>query len=287
VATARLAVVLAALVAIPGCGRDGDGADGRVGVVASFYPLAEAARRVGGDRARVDDLTPAGAEPHDLELTSGQVDAIERAEVVFYLGHGFQPSVEKAVRRSDGLLVDVLRGVETSDPHVWLDPVQMKGVVERVRDAYADVDKPRASRYQANADGFARELDALDAAFRQGLQDCDRRVFVTTHGAFGHLARRYGLTQRAIAGLSPESEPAPGRLSALADEVRAEGITTVFTETLVSPRVADSLAREAGVKTAVLNPLEGLTEDDLRHGRSYVSVMYDNLTALRSALGCR
>lgn len=271
------------------CAPD-DEADGRVAVVASFYPVFEAAQRVGGDGSAVTNLTPAGAEPHDLELTSRQVDRIEDASLVFFLGQDFQPGVEKAVERASGTAVDLLGAglpLLPGDPHFWLDPTLLKQAVERITAAYVDHDPGGAAGYQERAAAYGRELDELDTAFREGLRTCDRRVIVTSHAAFGYLARQYGLTQRAVSGLSPESEPEAGQLSALAREVRAEGVTTIFSETLVSPRVAETLAREAGVGTAVLNPLEGLTEEEAAAGATYSSIMRENLAQLRAALGCR
>jgi zinc transport system substrate-binding protein len=270
---------------------------GRLPVVASFYPIYEAAWRVGGEDASVTNLTPAGAEPHDLELTSRQVDRIEDAALVFYLGDGFQPALDKVVRRAGanrpgtaGGAVDLLTpdiGLVRGDPHIWLDPALYLRVVERIRAAYQEADPAHASVYAERANGYIRELAELDQTYRSGLQSCDRRVIVTSHAAFGYLAREYGLKQEAVSGLSPESEPEPKQLSALAREVKAQGVTTIFSETLLSPRVAQALAREAGVSTAVLNPLEGLTADEAKAGKTYTSVMGDNLNTLRAALGCR
>lgn len=281
------------------CGGRGGGAGGRPQVVAAFYPLFEAAQRVGGDRVQVRNLTPAGSEPHDLELSSRQVDQIEDAAVVIFLGRGFQPALEKAAERAKGTKVDVLGGLAglrasgagddklDIDPHVWLDPRLLKAIVGEVAAALSEADPANRATYEANAATYSRELDELDADFTTGLATCDRRVVVTAHAAFGYLAARYGLTQDAIAGLEPESEPSPQRLADLARRVRAEGTTTIFYETLVSPKVAESLAREAGVRTAVLDPLEGLTSADAKAGRTYVSAMRENLAALRQALGCR
>jgi zinc transport system substrate-binding protein len=287
-----LAITLAAA-----CGGGGEG-DGRPQVVAAFYPLFEAAQLVGGDRVQVRNLTPAGSEPHDLELNSRQVDQIEDAAVVVFLGRGFQPALEKAAERAKGTKVDVLSGLGSLrpgagddkldvDPHVWLDPTQLKVIVGQVAGALATADPGNRSTYEANARAYSQELDELDAAFTAGLANCERRVIVTAHAAFGYLASRYNLTQDAIAGLEPESEPSPQRLADLARQVRADGTTTVFYETLVSPKVAEALAREAGVRTAVLDPLEGLTDADAKAGRTYLSAMRDNLAALRQALGCR
>ena len=278
----------------------GEGADdGRPQVVAAFYPLFEAAQRVGGDRVQVRNLTPAGSEPHDLELNSRQVDQIEDAAVVLFLGRGFQPALEKAAERAQGTKVDVLSGLGNLrpagagddklevDPHVWLDPTLLKAIVGEVTAALATADPANRATYEANGRAYSGELDELDAAFTAGLANCDRRVMVTAHSAFGYLAGRYNLSQEAIAGLEPESEPSPQRLADLARKVRADGTTTIFYETLVSPKVAESLAREAGVRTAVLDPLEGLSDEDAKAGKTYVSVMRENLAALRQALDCR
>jgi len=288
------------VVVLGGCGAGGsDSDDGRPQVVASFYPLFEAAQRVGGDRVQVRNLTPAGSEPHDLELSSRQVDRIEDAAVVLFLGQGFQPALERAAARAKGTKVDVLGDVGVLrpappgddkldvDPHIWLDPTIFRAIVARVATALSDADPASRSTYEANAAAYARELDALDADFAAGLGTCARRTIVTSHAAFGYLAARYGLTQDAIAGLEPESEPSPQRLADLTAKVKADGTTTIFYETLVSPKVAESLAREAGVSTGVLDPLEGLSERDAAAGRNYVTVMRENLAAVRLALGCR
>jgi zinc transport system substrate-binding protein len=294
--------VQAALVGLAmglGVACGGGAGDGRAQVVAAFYPLFEAAQRVGGDLVQVRNLTPAGSEPHDLELNSRQVDQIEDAAVVVFLGRGFQPALEKAAERAKGTKVDVLSALGDLrpagagddkldvDPHVWLDPRLLKTIVGEVAGALSEADPANRATYEANAGAYSRELDELDSAFTAGLATCDRRVIVTAHAAFGYLAGRYGLTQDAIAGLEPESEPSPQRLADLARKVRADGTTTIFYETLVSPKVAQSLAREAGVQTAVLDPLEGLTDADAKAGRTYLSGMRENLDALRQALGCR
>ena len=296
----RVGAALVGLAVTLGAACGGGGAsDGRPQVVAAFYPLFEAAQRVGGDLVQVRNLTPAGSEPHDLELNSRQVDQIEDAALVVFLGWGFQPALEKAAERARGAKVDVLSGLGDLrpagagddkldvDPHVWLDPRLLKAVVGEVAAALSTADPANRAAYEANAAAYSRELDELDAAFAAGLANCERRVIVTAHAAFGYLAGRYGLTQEAIAGLEPESEPSPQRLADLAAKVRADGTTTIFYETLVSPKVAETLAREAGVRTAVLDPLEGLTDDDAKAGRTYLSGMRENLATLRQALGCR
>jgi zinc transport system substrate-binding protein len=264
----------------------------RVPVVVSVYPVAWAVERVGGSRVAVENLTPPGAEPHDLELTTDQRDAVEDAAVAFVLGRGFQPAVEDATDQRDGPTVVLLdrraigRGAR-SDPHVWLDPARMIAVVDAVRRALVDASPTNRAAFQRRAAATMKELEELDERYRDGLADCRRDTIVTSHEAFGWLARAYGLRQLGVAGLAPDAEPDARRLGELADVVRERGVTTVFTETLVSPRIAETLAREAGgVDTEVLNPLEGLSRAERRAGADYVTVMDDNLAKLRAALDC-
>ena len=304
--------VAVAMLAAGACGDDEAAGEGAaVRVVASFYPLAEAARQVGGDRVEVADLTPPGAEPHDLELSPDRVDDLEDADLAVVLGRGFQPAAEQVADRRDGLTLVVLDelGVDgevddhgheeegegedahedeegSLDPHVWLDLTRMAAIVELVEEHLAEVDPQGADVYAANAARYVAELEALDAEAAETLAGCEQDVIVVSHAAFGWLADRYGLRQEEIAGLSPEQEPDPRRLDELVRLVEREGVTTVFTETLVSSRVADTLAREAGVATAVLNPLEGLTRAQADAGADFLSVMRDNIAALQEALGC-
>jgi zinc transport system substrate-binding protein len=272
----RALVALFFVVLLVGCGDDSSSSDGST-VVASFYPLAWAAERIAGPSFRVVNLTPAGAEPHDLELTPSDVEAIRNADLVIYIGGGFQPAVEDALAERDGPSIDVLPSGVT-DPHIWLDPVRFSVAAQRIG---------RALGRRSEGRRLAERLWAVDSVYQADLQRCANRVLVTTHAAFGHLAKRYGLRQVALAGLSPEAEPSPGDLEGLVDEVRASGATTVFTEPLVSSRVADTVAREAGVDVATLDPIEGLSESRLSAGEDYLSVMRSNLATLRKALGCR
>jgi zinc transport system substrate-binding protein len=287
-----LSVVAVVTVAASACNAQSNSAGGRPQVVGSFYPLYEAAVRVGGDRAEVANLTPPGVEPHDIELATDDVDLLEDADVIVYAGSGFQPGVEEVAQRSEARSVDVLEGLsllssdEGRDPHVWLDPELMLMIVRRVESALIRVDPGGASTYRRNADAYAEELRDLHLNFEEGLADCTRRTIVVSHDAFGYLASAYGLRQEAIAGLSPEAEADPARLDELTELVESEGVTTVFTETLVSPELAETLAREVGVRTAVLNPIEGLTEEQEAAGEDYISLQRENLATLQEALGC-
>jgi len=299
---AILSPVLSLVLLAPACGGSAGSSqsEGRtISVVASFYPLAYAAQRVGADAVTVTNLTPPGVEPHDLELAPEAIELIASADVVVYLSGGFQPAVEEAVEaEATGVTVDVAgigaAGTEApaalgaigGDPHIWLDPKQYSGVVEQVAAALGEVRAVDLETFLANARGLEAELAELDEEFRRGLAGCDTRVLITNHAAFGHLAAAYDLDQQAISGSSPESEPDPARIAELVEIARDTGVTTVFAEDLLSGEVAEILAAEAGLDTALLSPLEGLTEAQIAAGDDYLSVMRRNLETLRDGLDC-
>jgi zinc transport system substrate-binding protein len=287
-----LAALAAAALLTASCGSsagDEQRAGGGLRVVAGFYPLAWAAEQIAGARADVANLTPAGAEPHDLELSARQVAQVRDADVVLTL-RGFQPALDDAAgARATDLLdgLDVLADGDEhagedehrgADPHVWLDPLRFAAIARRLGDVLGDGAAGRR---------LAARLERLDRELAAGLERCERRTIVTSHAAFGYLAERYDLEQIAVAGVAPEAEPSPRALERLVHEVRRSGATTVFVEPLVSRRVAEAVARETGARIAVLNPIEGLTPADEERGADYVSLMRENLAALREALGCR
>jgi zinc transport system substrate-binding protein len=272
-------IPLVALIAACGGGDDSSGAgQGQTEVVAAFYPLAWAAEKIGGRGVEVRNLTSPGTEPHDAELTARDVERIRSADVVLYVGGDFQPAVEDAVEGAEGTVVDLLEDPVGRDPHAWLDPVRFESMARRIADALGG---------SADATRLTEDLQSLDEDFEAGLARCRSRKIVTAHDAFGYLARRYGLEQVPITGLSPEAAPTPRELERVIERVRRSGATTVFFETLVSPRLAETVAREAGAETAVLNPIEGLTGDQAAAGEDYLSLMRQNLASVRAALGCR
>lgn len=275
-----LALTVAGLAV--GCGGSDDHSSPRETVVASFYPLAFAAEQVGGEAVSVENLTPPGAEPHDLEVSPSDVSKIKSADLVLLLGQGFQPQLEDAA----GSGPDVVALLDTpaldlhpdGDPHVWLDPIRYMKIVERLGVVL---------RRPAAASRLLVRLRKLDREYRRGLADCPRREIVTSHEAFAYLTERYGLHQIAITGLNPEAEPTPQALQETVDVVRASHATTVYFERLVSPRLAETVARETGTKTAVLDPIEGLTDTERNEGADYFTLMRANLRALQTGLGCR
>jgi len=282
-----LVATLAGAMGLAGCASEA--ADERPNVVVGFYPLQYVAEQVGGDRVSVTNLAQPGAEPHDLELSPQQVAAVADADLVLYL-KGFQPELDEAVaQEADDVALDLgtvveLRPGETGpDPHFWLDPTRLATAVDAVGRRLGEIDPDAVAPYQAAADSLRTRLDELDQQYQEALDDCRRREIITSHAAFGYLAQRYDLAQIGITGLSPDVEPTPQRLAEVTAQARQHGATTIFFETLVSPRVAEAIAAEVGAGTAVLDPLEGLpagSPDD------YLSVMRTNLEALTRALDC-
>lgn len=297
--TVRAVLLTLILLAGTACGADGAGGadDGKPQVMAAFYPLRWITERVGGPDVRVTDLTKPGVEPHDLELTPRQAANLETADLTVYLA-GVQPALDEAVAQyAPETSFDVASVVSTLpavpdgptegertvayDPHIWLDPTRFATVAVELGERLAAVDPPRAQTYRDRARAVADELGALDGELMAGLRSCASRSIVTSHSAFGYLADRYDLRQIGISGIDPDAEPSPARLAEVATMAREEQVTTIFTEALVSPKVAEVLAKEVGARTAVLDPIESEPESG-----DYLSAMRHNLTQLRDALGC-
>jgi zinc transport system substrate-binding protein len=277
---------------------------GQLRIVAASYPFQFVAQRVASDHATVASLTEPGAEPHDLELTPRQVASLTTASLVIY-EKGFQPAVDEAVAQSENpQVVDTTtivslrpltvgddlghgegaRPDRALDPHVWLDPTSLIRIARVVEERLSAIDPDHGADYRRNADSLNRQLRSLDRSFSSGLARCVRTEFITTHAAFGYLAARYHLTQIGISGISPDSEPSPARIAEVQRVARDHGLTTIFSETLVSPAVARAVAGDLGLTTDVLDPIEGITGQS--RGQDYLSVMSANLAALRKAGEC-
>ena len=272
--------------------------DGRPTIVAAFYPLEYAARTIGGDSVNVVGLTPPGGEPHDVELSAAQVAQIASADLVLYV-KGYQPAVDEAVaQQAADHSLDVSAGLPllpagqsgdstgspgATDPHVWLDPMNMAAIGTAVTERLSAANAAAAGQYQTNNASLASDMSRLDKAFADGLASCRSRIMVVSHEAFAYLGAAFGLTQVGISGLSPDAEPSPARMRDVADLVTREGITTIYYETLVDPKVAQTLADEAGVASAVLDPIEGLITGS---SDSYPTIMEKNLATLRTGQGC-
>ncbi|MER6331880.1 metal ABC transporter substrate-binding protein [Streptomyces sp. NPDC001034] len=308
---ALTAVAALGVGTLSGCsGNDAAAAgDGRLDVIASFYPMSFLAERIGGDHVHVTSLTTPGQEPHDLEISPRQIAAIDDADAVLYLKN-LQPSVDDAVAQSsvktkiDAAALTTLEahgnevgghaaahdtrpGEEPAgrDPHLWLDPVRYAQVAQGVGKALEKADPRHAGDYEKNTTALVKQLNDLDQRFRTGLAHTRSKVFLTTHAAFGYLAERYGLTEEAVNGLDPDSEPSAARVRDLERMAKADRVSTVFYETLVSDKTAKTIAHDADLRTDVLDPLEGITAKS--RGTDYFSVQNANLKALQQALGAR
>ncbi len=268
-------------------------------VVTSFYPLYFFASSIGGDRAQVENITPAGAEPHDFEPTAADVVRMENSKLIILNGGGleaWQNNIQKNINPENTTIV--LAGEELAtqkisedgqmnrDPHVWLAPVLAQKMVDKIAQGFAQVDPANQDYYQANATALKNKLVQLDAQYKQGLNNCARRDIITSHAAFGYLAASYGLHQVPIAGLSPDAEPSPSQLAMIAKFARDNQVQYIFFESLASPKLAETLAKEVEAQTLVLDPLEGLSGEELAQGKNYLTIMQDNLTNLETALAC-
>lgn len=311
----RLApVALASTLALAatGCGTQaaspaGTTADA-VQVVTSFYPLQYLTEQVAGEHAAISTLTTPGQEPHDLELTAKQVASVGEAQLVVFQS-GFQGAVDDAIETNppknqldatslvtplstseeeghEGESAEEHEGHDhgDTDPHIWLDPKNMVKIAEGIEAKLVELDPDHKADYEANTARLTEQLNQLDSDYSSGLKNCKRTEFITSHAAFGYLAHEYGLHQIGISGLSPDEEPSPARIAEVQKLAKEHGITTIFYETLVSPAIAQSIAGDMSLKTAVLDPVEGITDES--KGSDYVEVMKSNLAALKSANEC-
>lgn len=289
----RAGVALAALLALAGC-REGP-APTRPLVVTTIFPLWDLTRHVAGDRAEAQALVPPGVEPHDWEPSPRDVSLVQRAAVFVHTGTGLDAWASRLVGGlgSRTEVVDAARGLSllsqgaSVDPHVWLDPTLARAQTQTIAEGLTRADPAGAPVYRANAAKLAARLDALDQAFAAGLRDCARHELVTSHAAFAYLARRYGLIQLPVMGIAPEAEPNPADLAAIVRTARERHVTHVFFEPLVSPRLAQTLAREIGATTLPLDPIEGVSREQAAADAGYVELMQANLATLRTGLGCR
>lgn len=307
-----LSIALLTSAVLAGCGStDHQGENNqpnnlpqKIKVITTFYPMYDFAKNVAGDHADVTALVPAGVEPHDWEPTAKDIQKIADAQVFVYNGgvEGWVQDALKSVQNKNLVVVEASKGIELMegveeekehkegenhsrwDPHVWLDPVLAQKEVESIKSALEQADPSHKDDFQKNADAFIAKLQSLDKEFSAALSSVKSKEFVTQHAAFGYLAKRYGLTQIPISGLSPEEEPSPSKLVDIVNFVKEHQVKTIFFETLASQKVAETIAKETGAKTGVLNPIEGLTDEEKAKNLDYIGVMKNNLDALQTAL---
>ncbi len=267
-------------------------------ITASFYPLYFFAGEIGGNMVDVKNITPAGSEPHDYEPTTQDIARIEKSNMLILNGNveswgnkikdNLSGTSVTIVIAGEGLFTQQLtEGGKTSpDPHVWLSPQLAKQEVNQMMKGYIKIDPSNSLYYQTNGKTLDDRLDRLDYKYKQGLSNCKQKDIITSHAAFGYLTAAYGLNQVPISGLSADSEPSSQQLVKVINFAKSYNIKYIFFESLVSPKLSDMIANEVGAKTLVLDPLEGLTDVDMKQGKNYFTIMEDNLKNLQIALQC-
>lgn len=278
--------------------KTGETQSDKIKITASFYPYYFFASQIGGEKAEVSNITPAGTEPHDYELTTGDIIKINSSQLFIMNGlvEGWKDKIKansqesvKIITAGDGLFTQDFmdeEGKKSPDPHIWLNITLAKKQVNKILDATIDVDPSNKNYYQSNAKKLIGKLDELDRKYKNGLKLCKKKDIVTSHSAFGYLASEYELNQVSIAGLSPDEEPSLRELSEVSDFVKENNIKYIFFESLVSPKFAETIAKETGAQSLVLNPLEGLTPAEEAEGKNYLTIMEENLHNLKVALEC-
>jgi zinc transport system substrate-binding protein len=265
--------------------------ESKLNIVASFYPIYEFVKQVGGDKVSVSSLIPVGIEPHDFEPTIQQIQNAENADIIFYNGLGFESSWLNKINNDN--LVDTSRGTNitkignTVNPHIWLDPILVKTQIKNIKDTLIKLDPANQEYYENNTINFTKELDSLDTLTRSALQNCDKKDFIAFHDAFSYFANRYGLKQHSIQGVSPEGEVLPQRMQEIIELAKNLGINVVYSEELVDPRFAEVIAQEIpNGRVLILSPIEGIDSEEQASGIGYLDKMRDNIANLKIGLQC-
>lgn len=288
----KLLIILlsSGLLVATGCNLQPNSTD-QLNVVATFYPLAYFAERIGGDNVAVTTIIPNGIEPHDFAPTPQDIVKITNAAVLIYNGAGLDTWAEN-IPSQDYTQTEVFQikaaAVGTADdPHVWLDPVLMQTIVEDIRNAYSELDPTHAADYKLNTEQLLASLQQLDEDYQTGLADCEIRQAIVAHDAFNYVANRYQLTILPIVGMNPNEAPSAQQIVELSEAAHTYGIEYIFFEELTSPKLSEVLAAEVGATTMVLSPVEGLSPEEQAAGDDYFSVMERNLDNLALALRCQ
>jgi zinc transport system substrate-binding protein len=270
--------------------EDNQSDESKLVVVTSFYPLYEFTKQIAGDRAEVSTLVPAGVEPHDWEPTSFDISRARSADIVVVNGAGFE---SWSARVGAKVLVDTSEGLELGsetgvNPHIWLDPIFATHQAEKIREALVAADPENSGIYNKNADRFVSELDSLDTQIRSGLAGCEKSDFIAFHDAFVHFAKRYGLHQHSIQGVSPEGEILPQRIEQVIALAKEHELDVVYSEDLIDSRISETIANEIpGGRVLVLSPIEGIDRQEQESGVGYIQKMEQNLANLKEGLDCK
>ena len=264
-------------------------------VAASFYPIAEIVERVGGDTVRVVNLTPAGTDAHDVELTAKQLQDLQDAKITFYLGDHFQPSIKKAIDSLKGESVDLLKVTPTAgftcggcegDPHVWLDPSNMILMTREVVKQLSAARPELATQFSANADVYVKELEAVGTLIDTSFTNCVSTTLVTSHYSFLYFATRAKLEVSSLAPGNPDAQLSAKQIEQITKDLRTKKVTTIFSEELVASSVVSTMAKSLNAQVNVLQPLEGITNSDLKAGKNYISEQRENIARIANGLRC-
>lgn len=298
-----MSTILAGLL-LSGCtssiGNDEDleKSSGKITIVASFYTMYDIANKIGGDKVSIKTMVPSGTEPHDWEPSSSDIKSVQKADLFLYNGAGMEPWAEKILNSIDNkklVVVEASNGINLIenqdkdedlmyDPHVWLNPLLFEKQMETVKNVLVNIDPSNKEYYEKNFRENSAKAHELDREYKEAVSKFSKKDIVVAHEAFGYLCNAYGLNQVAIEGINADSEPSPSKMAEITKFVKDNNIKYIFFEELISPKVANVIAKEAGAQTEVLNPIEGLKEEDIKNGKEYFSVMRDNLEVLKKAL---
>lgn len=294
-------------------------------IVTTLFPLYDFARSIGGDKVEVTLLLPPGVEAHAFEPRPEDAMKTTKAGLFIYTNKYMEPWADKFVSGlgASGLtVVDASKGVALQpaaahkhhdkahqhghnhaeqgkknhrhdhghavDPHIWLDLDNARIMVDTIAQAMTTKDPANAAAYTANAAALKQKLTQLDADYKSGLASCNTRTFLHGgHYAFGYLAKRYNLQYESAVSVNADAEPTPARMIELIKQVKKSGVKYIFSEEMVSPRLTEAIAREAGVKVLSLHNLHNISKDDLQAGIDYLTLMRRNLEQLKTGLGCR
>lgn len=278
---------------------NGNNKSNKIQITASFYPVYFLSKEIAGDKADVFNITPAGAEPHDYEPTAQDMARIESSKMIVLNGGGLEAWADSVKQNFGNRAVIVVAGdgltnkafvedeKQRTDPHIWLDPVLVKDMANKILDGFIQIDPANEDYYKANAESLILKLENLDNEYRQGLANCKSRDIITSHSAFGYLTAAYGLNQVSVTGLSPDEEPSVQQLAEISRFARDNNVKYIFFESLISPKLSETIANEVGAKTLVLNPIEGLSSEEVSQGKDYFTEMENNLSNLKTALECQ
>ncbi len=306
--------LLTFIIFVTGCtgsinSKKGFKEENKISVVTTVYPIYDFTKNIAGENAEIINLVPAGMEPHDFELSTGDMQLIEEADIFIYNGAGMEHFVDKtlqSISNKDLMIVECAKDIEllnathsheegeihekeshneeNMDPHTWLSISNAIKEAEVIKEAFVKADEEHAKYYEDNYQAYKEELTQLQNLYKSELSDLSSNTIVVAHEAFGYLCEEYNLTQLGIEGLTADSEPDSARMKEIIDFCREYEVKVIFFEELVSPKVAESIASEVGAQTMVLNPIEGLTAEQIADEKDYISIMHDNLEALKKAL---